>query len=144
MHQHSMCLFCCCCFYTSQTLTNAVNSAQNNILSFWSSFPQTCALSERWPSHDGDPLLAGGCGLCGGQSIFLHLQCTQSALPEHQRSQRTLPVELFCWYVTKFCFWNVKKKILQPLNECYIIRIIITIIHCIFCLTFLCCSLFFF
>lgn len=40
-------------------------------------------------------------------------------------------------------FLLVCKKILQPLSECYIIRISITIIHCIFYLNFLCCSLFF-
>lgn len=89
------------------TLTNAIKSEQNCIFSFWSSFPQTCAHSERWPPHDGDPLLAGGCGFCGGQSVFLHLQRTQSALPEHQRAQRTLPVELYCWYVIKRCLQKI-------------------------------------
>ncbi|MEQ2299234.1 hypothetical protein AMECASPLE_013228 [Ameca splendens] len=61
------------------------------------SFSKAGADTEWWSSHDGDSLPAGGCRLRPGQSVLLHLQRAQGALPEHQRSQRTLPVELYCW-----------------------------------------------
>lgn len=69
------------------------------ILSALSSFPKACADTERGPPHDGDPVPAGGCGFRAGQSVFLHLQRTQGSIPEHQRAQGTLPVELHRWYV---------------------------------------------
>lgn len=72
-------------------------------VSVWlSSFPKAHTNIEQWPSHDGDPLLAGGHWLRSGQSLFLYLQRTQGSLPEHQGAQRTLPVEHHCWYKTKF------------------------------------------
>lgn len=69
------------------------------ILSALSSFPKACADTERGPPHDGDPVPAGGCGFRAGQSVFLHLQRTQGSIPEHQRAQGTLSVELHRWYV---------------------------------------------
>lgn len=76
------------------------------------SFPKAGTNIERWPSHDGDPLLAGGHWLRSGQSVFLYLQCTQGSLPEHQGAQRTLPVERHRWYVRGLCLISFPQVLL--------------------------------
>lgn len=77
----------------------------------WSSFPKACADVEWRPSRDGDPVPAGGRGFRAGQSVFLHIQRTQSSLPEHQRAQRIVPMELHCWCVKPRFIFTLSLKI---------------------------------
>lgn len=48
------------------TSSNASKKKKKQLCSSLSSFSEACAYYECWPTHDGDPLPAGGHGLCTG------------------------------------------------------------------------------